>query len=366
MPADTPETVPVSDDASAVARVASLLSEPSGAPESSEPEKPREEEPTEDVSHETSEEEAPEQASSEESEGAEPDEAESESLPDTITGLAEALEVEPSELLAHLKAEVKVNDKVSQVTLEEAVRGYQRQADYDEKMTRIAEQRREMETLQQHAAERWQQQSERLDTAIQSLEQGLEAGPSAEEMMRLMEDDPSEYLRVQARQQAQKERLEKAKAERDGVRQQQAEEHYARIGQYRTEQQRLLTQRIPDLSDTKKLQAFEKDMNTYLDGQGFSEQEVGSFVGGAFDHRHILIVRDAMRFRQLQQGKKEVGKKLQALPKVQKPGAAPPKAKSDTDKLVASKNRLRQLGKKGRAGRAQQNAAAVDLIKRIL
>ena len=73
-----------------------------------------------------------------------------------------------------------------------------------------------------------------------------------------------------------------------------------------------------------------------------------------------------MRYRALQQGKKTVGKKLQNLPKVQKPGAAPPKAKTGADKLVASRNRLRQLGKKGKPARMSQEAAAVDMVKRML
>ena len=365
MPDGKPETVPVTDDASATAHVASLLDLPGVEPESEKPEKPREEEQSEEATpEEASEEEVP--ASSEESEEAEPEDGEGEALPDTIAGLAEALEVDPGDLLGHLKAEAKVNGKVSQVTIAEAIRGYQRQADYDEKMAEFTEQRRQMEARERQNSERWQQQSERLDSAIQTLEGSLDAGPSEEDMLRLLEDDPMEYQRVVARRQVQEKRLEKAKAERDEARKQQAEEYHAKLSAYRAEQQRLLTQQVPDLSDAKKLQAFETDLNSYLGGQGFSEQEIVNFIGGPFDHRHVLIVRDAMRFRALQQGKKEVGKRLQGLPKVQKPGAAAPKAKSDSDKLVASRNRLRQLGKKGRKGRAQQDAAAVDLVKKMI
>lgn len=350
MAEDTPETGPVTDDASAVAHVASLLSEPEeGPPEETSEEKPQEDPPVEA------------EPSSKESEDAKPEEAADEGLPDTIAGLAQALEVDPGDLLGHLKMEVKVNGKVSQVTLTEAVRGYQRQADYDEKKAEFAEQRRQHDTEKQQITQHWQQQLQRLDETIQGLEAQESIGP--EQMAQLMEDDPQEYLRVQARQQAQRERLEKAKRTRDDELQRTQQESYQRMATFRTEQQRLLKEKLPHVSDPVKLRIFEDKAAAYLRSKGFTDDEINGFFNGPFDHRQVLIIDDAWQLQAMKDGKKELPKKLQGLAKVQKPGASQPKS-TVTDRLSASSQKLRQLKKKGT--KSQQTDAAVEHVKKML
>ncbi len=349
---EVPPETGASSEAEAVARVASLL-EPEGPPkEDDTPQQapPEEQEPAE------------EEASSEQPETAEPD-GEGDELPDTLEGFAEALGMEPDDLAGHLKVPVKVDGKVSYVPVAEAMKGARLEADYTRKTMELAEERKQFEAKNQQAFERWQQEFQRLDEAIQSLEAENEAELSPERQAQLLDDNPQEYLRVMARQQAKAAQLQKVKSARDEALQSQQKEHQERVNTYRTEQQRLLTEKIPDVSDPKKLQAFESDMNTYLGGQGYSAEEINGFLGGAFDHRQVMIVRDAMRYRALQEGKKTLPKKLEGLAKVQKPGASPPKQTSE-DKIAAGRNRLKQLGKKGT--RRQQDAAAVDFVKRIL
>ena len=54
---------------------------------------------------------------------------------------------------------------------------------------------------------------------------------------------------------------------------------------------------------------------------GFSEQEMTNLV----DHRMFKVLRDALKYRELQKAKPKVTRKVQKAPKKMKPGAKPPK-----------------------------------------
>jgi hypothetical protein len=60
----------------------------------------------------------------------------------------------------------------------------------------------------------------------------------------------------------------------------------------------------------------------YLLSKGFSAQEVDEYFDGAWQARHLDIVRDGMKYRQLQDGRKKLTKKLKSVPKTQRPGSA--------------------------------------------
>lgn len=358
-----PEAGAVTNEESAVERIAGLL-EPE-VPTPKQPEQPKQEEPEPEAEAEPVEageaEAEPAEEPSEEPDTTEPEEPEGEELPDTLEGLAEALNVEPADLAGHLKVPIKVNGKVEHVTLTEAMKGHQLESDYRQKTSELAEHRRQLDAQSQQAFERWQQQVAQLGEAIEQFD---EAGPSAEELANLMEEDPQEYLRAVARQNARKEKLDSAKRLRDEEIQRYREQLSQQFATNRAEQQRLLQENIPDLAKPDKLREFEDGLTGFLRDRGFPDEEITGFFSN-FDHRHVLIAQDAMKYRAMQEGKKTLPKKLQGKSKVLKPGVSQPKS-TDTDKLVASRDRLRKLGKRGKTSRLQQEDAAIDMVKRIL
>lgn len=357
-----PEAGAVTNEESAVERVASLLEPEESKPKEPTSKQPKQEKPetAEPVEAEEAEAES-EEESSEEPDTTEPDEPESEELPDTLEALAEALNMESADLAGHLKVPIKVNGKIEHVTLTEAMKGHQLESDYRQKTSELAEQRRQLDAQSQRALESWQQRVSQLDEIIGQFD---EPGPSAAELVTLMEDDPQEYLRTAAKQKEREERLDKAKKVRDEEFAKYREQLGQQFATNRVHQQQLLQEKIPDLTKPDKLREFEDGLTGFLRNQSFSDDEISGFFS-SFDHRHVLIARDAMRYRAMQEGKKSLPKKLQGKSKVLKPGASLPKA-TDTDKLVASKDRLRKLGKKGKTSRRQQEDAAIDMVKRIL
>ena len=344
MMADTPqeESVPTTDT-EAVDLVSKMM----------EPEEPTiEEDPEETPEGEEVEAEAETEPSSEDSEEVEPETVE---LPDTLDGLAEELGVAPEDLAEHLKMTVVVNGESREVTLAEAKTGQQLDQDYRQKTMELADKRKAHDAEHQQVLERWQQRVARLDEAI-TLSEGMFAEPDREEMNRLLEEDPWQYQKVKAYHDERRQGLEKLKAERQNARDEQVKEVQKAQTEFRAEQQKLLAEKFPDVRDPEKLRMFETSAQEYLKRNGYSEEEV-SQAFTLFDHRNILMLRDAMNYNAMKKGTKELTKKVKALPKVQKPGSTNTKS----DPLTASRDRLLRLKKTGT--KQQQTDAAVELVR---
>ncbi len=351
-----PEREAVTDEESAVNMIQNLL-EPKRPPAKESPEATREEEPEEEAAEEAAGEESPE--SSEENEQTEPD---SEELPDTLPAFAEALGVDVGELADHLKVDVKVNGKVRSVTLAEAMKGYQLESDYRQKTADLAEQRRAIDAERQESLNRYQQQLQRLDQAIETAESLLAEQPNQEKLAELLESDPQEYLRQVSRIQTAQAKLQKARDEKAAALKEQTEKQTMQLVSFRKEQQGLLSEKMPELRNEEKLREFESGASSYLRDMGFSEQDISGFFNGPYDHRQVLIIRDAMKYRGMEKGKASLTKKLSSAPRVLRPGTAE-KPNPEKEALQVSKERLRALGKKGKMARREQDKAAMEFVK---
>lgn len=265
-------------------------------------------------------------------------------LPEYLDDFARALEMEPEEFLSKIKAKVKIDGQEEEVTLAEALKGHQREADYTRKTMQLAEARRQADAAQQQAQQNIAAKLADLDTAIRALESLGPKEPSQEELDQLYQEDPAAYMRTIAditrtRQQREaavaKAREEHRKAVEE-LRQRAAETFHT----HRTEQQRLLMSRMPELQDATKRREFETKMHGYLKSLGYSDKGIAEWVQGPWNHLDIMVIRDAMRFREFEKGAKDLPKKLASLPKVTKPGASQGKA-SPSEKLAALRNQLR-------------------------
>jgi len=102
---------------------------------------------------------------------------------------------------------------------------------------------------------------------------------------------------------------------------QQAAQQFA----YQQEQQFLVRQQaefdslikvLPEWKNKEVRDKDQQDIAQYLTSMGLEPS--------IFDHRHILIARDAMRYRQSQEGKDKAVKAVRAAPKIIKPGSSQP------------------------------------------
>ena len=315
----TNKGIPVSDVASAQQALLQSLQ----APYSEQPKEEEEQTEAQDVS------EATEVAESVETEAENPDGL---TADDLVDNTQEEGTLEPQTYT------VKVDGKDVEVSLEELMNGYSRQADYTRKSQVLAEQRQKA----QEELEATQQERQRY---LSQLEQyNVQADKQLEEFKsvdwtKLKQEDPSEYMlkRDQYRE-LQDSQREVAEEQQRLVRKQQ-EEAQAKWQEELTRQQEIMAQRLPDWADPEKGPKLKREIKSFAVKKGFTEQEVNTLI----DARSVDVLHKAMLYENLLDAKISK-KKAKVVPKVTRPGTKTTKAEVDSEKVKQQRQRLKRTG----------------------
>ena len=127
-----------------------------------------------------------------------------------------------------------------------------------------------------------------------------------------------------------------------------------KLQQYNTyleEQKRLAATKIPEFSDPQKSTNFRNQMRSTLTDYGFTDQEIGSLA----DHRFLMVLRDAMGYKNIK-SKPVTAKKVTTAPKVVKSGTP----KMEDSKRAAVKQKIGRLRRSGKINDAQ--SAILEII----
>ena len=234
---------------------------------------------------------------------------------------------------------VKIDGKDTEVTEDELLSGYSRQADYTRKSQVLAEQRKKMdEELAATQQERQQYQSQ--------LEQfNLQADSKLEEFKsvdwtKLKEEDPMEYAlkRDQYRELQENKRL--VAEEQQNLAQKQQAEMQTKWNEELARQQEVMAQRLPEWNDPEKGPKLKQNIKSFALKKGFTEQEVDSLI----DARSVDVLHKAMMYENLLEAKISQ-KKAKVVPKVQKPGAPSTKSEVNSEKVKQTRARLKRSGR---------------------
>ena len=234
---------------------------------------------------------------------------------------------------------VKIDGKDTEVTEDELLSGYSRQADYTRKSQVLAEQRKKMdEELAATQQERQQYQSQ--------LEQfNLQADSKLEEFKsvdwtKLKEEDPMEYAlkRDQYRELQENKRL--VAEEQQNLAQKQQAEMQTKWNEELAKQQEVMAQRLPEWNDPEKGPKLKQSIKSFALKKGFTEQEVDSLI----DARSVDVLHKAMMYETLLEAKISQ-KKAKVVPKVQKPGTPSTKSEVNSEKVKQTRARLKRSGR---------------------
>ena len=276
---------------------------------------------------------------------ADPEEGEDEGEPEDEE--ADTAKDEPEQESAPLKLKL---DDGSEITLDEARKGYLRQSDYTRKQQDLARERDEVRTSREQFSQTEQQTRAALERALTIVQAVMPQKPDP----RLLETDPFEYQKQRANWESWQEWHHTLDADR---RQADAESATRQTEQHREflrEQNRLLVEALPELKDKAKRDEWKGQLlSTLPEAYGFSPDEILETA----DHRILRMATDAAKWRKLQQSKPKALAAAKEAPPVQKPGARPTpnqvKGKVQSQKV----ERLRQTGRVEDAARA-----IVDLL----
>lgn len=357
--AETPAVIPTPPERGSIEyatqRIAQGLigaTEPT-EPESDEPSAPshaRDEQgrftAAEEVSGEEPEAEEPEVA--EPSSDGEPDTQETEGqpeLPSTIEELAAAFERDP-EWVSNIRAKAKIDGEEVEVTLAEALAGYQRTQDYTRKTTELSEQRAEFERAIQEAEAELSQRARNLAALTDTLQKQWQGRPPDPA---LLEKNPQAYIRQKETFEARQRALAAALHQRQQTTQAEQQKQQEAFQRHLEAERQKMVKNWPELADANS--PVVGQVKTYLKDRGFSEQEIGQI----YDHRMLGVLMDAIKANGVAQA--APAKKLQKPKPSRTVKASPPTGEGGkADKLAAARRNHRRDPKSTDAAAARIRA----------
>ena len=312
---------------------------------------PKGEEPEEEVKQEAEEPETeePEEEEPEEPEEGESDAEEEESIEiSTLDDLAKVMEKTPEELLSTLKATVKVNGKTEQVTLAELKAGYQKDSDYRQKTSELAEQRRAFEAEQTQVRSAIIAQINQAKQLMQTAESLVITPLDPAEMSQLRSKNPAEWAaRIQEHnaktQFVQNLKQAALQAQMQAEQQREALTREARTKKLSEEIEKV--QQIPGWGEDLK-----NALDSYLiDQYGFTNEQLQEIA----DHRYVDIIRKAHLYDKLQTETDVAKKKVKQAPKMVKPNkfSIQNNISRKQSRIEEAKNRLKKTGRRDDAAR---------------
>lgn len=274
-------------------------------------------------------------------------------MPGTIDELAEALEVDVDALKA-IRVNTKVDGVEGEATLADVIKGYQLDKSLTQRSEALANQRREFESQSQAQLQALHQRIQEVDHVSQILESQIEAEVGQIDWQQLRAEDPAEYAakrqefieRIGSVQQQKQMAIQQGIAQQEQIMQQQQVAHQQRLVQ----EHNALVDAIPEWRDQEAMQVGMGEIRHFLQSKGVSDQEIDTI----WDHRTVLLARDAMRYEQMQKKAEPAKKQLKQKPKFVKPGARQGKEAANAKRNNNLKARLKKSG-------SLQDAAALLL-----
>ena len=239
---------------------------------------------------------------------------------------------------------VMANGQEIEVTYDELIKGYSRQADYTTKTQKLAEHQRGLESLEnQWKTELAQTQQERMQYA-NNLEQIIQSSSANLERFnidweRLKEEDKEEYLVRREEFRDAQDKIKQAQANYQQAMQTQQYEQQRMLDQTKIQEHEKLAQLIPEWTDDNARNNLAADIRSYALTKGFTEEELSNLV----DSRSVLVLRDAMEYSNLMSADVK-SKKLKNKPKVVRSGTGKDKKSDSNSKRAAKMKRLRSSG----------------------
>ena len=238
---------------------------------------------------------------------------------------------------------VKVQGQELEVSLDELKSGYSRDSDYRQKTHALAEERRMLDEQKTSLSQSYDGKLKELTDLIGAAESYI-GQSSKEDLQKMYEEDPTQAAKIDFQQRQQRESFNNLKQQAEVVKLQQ-------YNKYLDEQKRLAATKIPEYSDPVKGVTFKNQMKNTLSEYGFNDQEIGSLA----DHRFLMVLRDAMEYKNLK-SKPVTNKKVTTAPKVVKSGTP----KMEDSRRAAVKQKIGRLRKSGKMNDA--HSAILEII----
>jgi hypothetical protein len=224
-----------------------------------------------------------------------------------------------------------------EVTLDEALAGWQRQQDYTKKTQAVAEEKKQLQADQEAAKNERLQYQQRVEHLVQQQESQKPIEPDWDQ---LYEADPLQWMKQKEEFRSQKERNLELQQEQFRIRQQQEYEQQEQMKTHLSQQHQELIDAIPEWQDPAVMQAEKAQIREYAQTIGYSAEEISQ----VYDQRAVRALRSGMIASGLSgKGKVKLKPVAPAIRSVT-PGSAPEQPRKQTS-VHKAKIRLAKTGK---------------------
>lgn len=224
-------------------------------------------------------------------------------------------------------------------TVADLIQGNLRDRDYRQKTMEAAEVRKTFEAKSSALTQQEQEIAKQREFNISLLKSIIPPPPDPA----MLQTDPMGYMTQKASHDQWVNHLQTLTAEQQRAEQARQAKAVETTSQKAQEEWGKLVERVPDLKDAAKADAFAKDAIKFgASAYGFTEQELMAQLPG--DHRLSLVMRDAIRWQKFQANKGKVAKKVEGRPSVQKGGTRLDPTRTKARDSRAAMERLNQTG----------------------
>lgn len=318
MPNDTPEGIGGSLSLAEAAAAYAMPAKEEEAPEGqSESEQPAEDE-AELATEETDGEQSPD-----EDEGQAEDEPEAEPEPKTPAYV-------PPE------AKVKLPDG-SEATVDELIKGNLRDRDYRQKTQAVAAEKQAIQAKASEIQALEKTLAEDRDWTIQLVQSLLPQRPDPA----MYTHDPIGFGEQDLAYRTRKEQLDYLLHQAQQTKERTAAEQQETEKETRAKEWQATLEAMPELKDSKRLQSFVSDIQTFVPQWGYGPQEIAQI---GTDHRAVVVLKKAIAWEKLQANKPKVAAKVEGRPPVQRGGTRPTPEAARAKDSRAAMDRLKSSG----------------------
>mgnify|MGYP006397758799 CR=1 FL=1 len=242
-------------------------------------------------------------------------------------------QIDTQEKLEDSTYKVKVAGQELDVTLDELRNGYSRDADYRQKTEELSNQRKNFQSESEKQRQDYSQKLNELNQRLSTAQQDLNAEINSADLDRMYDEDPTEAARVERKLKKKQDALNQSLQQAQAEQKQQFET-------FLQDQQRKLVSKMPEFSDPAKASSLKANMKSTLNNYGFNDQEVAQ----VYDHRIVMLVNDAMKYRSMQNSKPNLAKKISKPSKVFSSGVKQGKTELNQKARKEKFSRLRKSG----------------------
>lgn len=263
--------------------------------------------------------------------------------------LAHVLGVDESNIIVDddgkLFLQTKVDGEIGKVALNDLLKSYQTEAHVTRKSQALAEERKAFEESKAAGLTVIQQQIGEVAAVSQLLEQQLTSQYNSIDWNSLRAQNPSEWVALRQEFTDRVNQINGMKARANQVLQEQIKNQELRSLDAKKNiilrEAEALRVAIPDWNDPEVAMKEHAAMAKFVsDIYGIAPADLDEVV----DHRHILILRDAMKYREGLAQQTATKKKIASLPRIVKPGS---KSTNGAAQRTAEQEKIVRLKKTG-------------------